>query len=111
MALFVTNDQQSYSGSESMDHLSIVANLQALLSFSSDIMLAKDDIPTSVMLKGSKHHIFMFILEWGTLLVTCRKSANLKKAQKRINQTVSLLEKVCTLISNLDNRQQHLGLR
>jgi len=85
------------------DHVGAVANLQALISFSDGIMSARQDVAQSITLELFEKIVFIHRLRNGraSLVCICKKSIKKSVHLQHIEETVSLLEKLFVLQSNL----------
>ncbi|KAL6041759.1 Saccharopine dehydrogenase [Balamuthia mandrillaris] len=84
------------------DHVAVVANLQALLTFSSELMAAKQDAPQVVTLDMSKQVVYLYRLRANASLVCiCRKSVRREAYLEHIHLAATLVEQVFTLQRNL----------
>eukprot|EP01104_Vermistella_antarctica_P003716 TRINITY_DN1397_c0_g1_i1.p1 TRINITY_DN1397_c0_g1~~TRINITY_DN1397_c0_g1_i1.p1 ORF type:complete len:248 (+),score=59.24 TRINITY_DN1397_c0_g1_i1:523-1266(+) len=101
-ALFVYDDgQKTYSGGQMDDQLSIIANLQAITTFSSSIMQQKQDVPTSISMDMTRQVVFISRIGDASLVCVCRKAVNRSVYEPSLNQSVIMLSKVRELVSNL----------
>jgi len=101
-ALLIYDDGVAVSAGSSDDELGIVANLQAMITFASDIMLAKEDRPRVITLEMARQTVLVHrVANAASLVCMCRKNKDPSVYKNKIINAVNLLEKVFLLSSNL----------
>jgi len=101
-ALLLYDDGISLSAGSADDELGIVANLQAMITFASDIMLAKEDRPRIITLEMARQTVLVHrVAHSASLVCVCRKNKDSSVYKSKIIGAVQLLEKVFLLSANL----------
>jgi len=101
-ALLIYDDGVALSAGSADDELGIVANLQAMITFAGDIMLAKEDRPKVITLEMARQTVIVHrVANAASLVCLCRKNKDPAIYKSKVIGAVSLLEKVFLLTSNL----------
>eukprot|EP01132_Coremiostelium_polycephalum_P001447 gene1447-1824_t len=101
-SIAVYNDGKSVtSGGGTEDQLGMIANLQAMLSFSNDILLSKGDRPKEVILDMVNNTVIVSRAGQVSLVCICKKNKEPSIYRKAIDDAVVLLDKVFLLLSYL----------
>lgn len=101
-ALLLYDDGMALSAGSADDELGIVANLQAMITFASDIMLAKEDRPRIITLEMARQTVLVHrVGHYASLVCLCRKNKDPAIYKQKVIGAVNLLEKVFVLSSNL----------
>eukprot|EP00903_Cladosiphon_okamuranus_P008747 g8379.t1 len=99
----VTETSETFQTAE-IDQLGLLANLQALISLSTDIMAQAGNGCVSMSLESSSNsRILIWRIDVWTLVVAVHKSANRNRYQKHIDEAIGVLQKVLELTSTLSN--------
>lgn len=97
-ALLISDDGNAHStGSGLDDQLGIVANLQAMLAFATDIMLSKEDRPRLITLDMMRQTVLVHRIGTASLVCICRKNRDPATYRDKIATAVLLLEKLFLL--------------
>jgi len=97
-ALVIYDDGTAIIHNHEEDQLGVVANLQPLITFSTDIMQAKKDKPKVITLEMSNRIVFVHRVGGEASLVTvCRKSTKPAGYRSAIDLAVSMLDRVFIL--------------
>lgn len=101
--LLFDEGQQPVTSGKLDDHVGVVANLQALITFSDGIMSERQDVAQSITLEMSEKIVFIHRIRNGraSLVSICKKSIKKSIHLQYIEETVTLLEKLFVLQSNL----------
>ncbi|GAM21268.1 hypothetical protein SAMD00019534_044430, partial [Acytostelium subglobosum LB1] len=83
------------------DQLGVIANLQAMLSFSNDILLSKGDRTREIILDMVTQRVFISKVGPANLVCICKKNKDPSIYQPDIYNAVTLLDKVFLLLSYL----------
>eukprot|EP01087_Luapelamoeba_hula_P021472 TRINITY_DN7517_c0_g1_i1.p1 TRINITY_DN7517_c0_g1~~TRINITY_DN7517_c0_g1_i1.p1 ORF type:complete len:252 (+),score=37.24 TRINITY_DN7517_c0_g1_i1:64-819(+) len=84
------------------DQVSVVANLQALLTFSSEILSSKEDVAQVMTLEMMKQVVLIQRIQNASFVCVCRKSEKRDAIHlTNLRDTAVVLEQVLTLIENL----------
>ncbi|KYQ92302.1 hypothetical protein DLAC_06264 [Tieghemostelium lacteum] len=101
-SIVVYNDGKSVtSGGGAEDQLGMIANLQAMLSFSNDVLLSKGDRPKEIVLDMENNNVVISRVGPASLVCICKKNKDPSVYQKAISDAVALLDKVFLLLSYL----------
>eukprot|EP00752_Nemacystus_decipiens_P006490 g5843.t1 len=99
----VTETSETFQTAE-IDQLGLLANLQALISLSTDIMAQAGNGCVSMSLESSSNsRILIWRIDVWTLVVAVHKSANRNRYQKHIDEAVGVLHKVLESTFTLSN--------
>ncbi|CAN0188804.1 unnamed protein product [Pylaiella littoralis] len=99
----VTETSETFQTAE-IDQLGLLANLQALISLSTDIMAQAGNGCVSMSLESSSNsRILVWRIHVWTLVIAVHKSANRNRYQKHIDEALGVLEKVLELTTSLGN--------
>jgi len=86
-----------------VDKLGVLANHQALLGCSTDIMNAKNDVPLSVTMKGDRTTTVLRRIERHSLVVVYSNAANIASCDSEIDKAAKLLSRVLNMLSNIQD--------
>jgi len=86
-----------------IDKLGVLANHQALLGVSTDIMASKNDVPLSIVLKGEKKTTVLRRIERSSLIVQYSNTVNPVLCDQDIDKAVKLLQRVLNMLSSLQD--------
>ncbi|EDR41052.1 hypothetical protein ACTFIW_012988 [Dictyostelium discoideum] len=100
-SIVVYNDGKSISSGGTEDQLGMTANLQAMLSFSNDLLLSKGDGPKEIILDTNDNNVIISRVGPASLVCICKKNKNKEVYQNSIYEAVILLDKVFLLLSYL----------
>lgn len=97
----VTETSETFQTAE-IDQLGLLANLQALIGLSTDIMAQAGNGCVSMSLESSSNsRILIWRVDMWTLVIAVHKSANRNRYQKHIDEALGVLQKVCELTTSL----------
>jgi len=102
-ALLMYDDGTAHCTNGLDDHLGIVANLQAMITFASDIMLSKEDHTRIITLDMMRQKVLVHRVGRAFLVCVCSKNKDPLVYKDKIVDAVNLLEKVFKLRSDLGN--------
>jgi len=102
LALLTSGDAITHSTLD-VDKIGVLANIQALLNVSGEIMNAKNDSLSRIVLKGDRTSVMLIRIERTSLVVVCKNSVKQEIIDTEINKAVSLLHKVIVVASNLQD--------
>jgi len=104
--LLVLADGSMYS-SGTIDHqLSLVANVQALLTFSNEMVLYHGSETQLISLTMSRQMVYVRPIHDSFLVVVCKRSFSKDSHITAINSSVALLGKVLNLLNNLSGMKK-----
>eukprot|EP01114_Cavostelium_apophysatum_P012174 TRINITY_DN2701_c0_g1_i1.p1 TRINITY_DN2701_c0_g1~~TRINITY_DN2701_c0_g1_i1.p1 ORF type:complete len:256 (-),score=29.08 TRINITY_DN2701_c0_g1_i1:61-828(-) len=89
------------SSNQEEDQLGIVANLQPLITFSTDIMMSKRERPKLVTLDMARQIVFVHRIGEACLVAVCKKNLKSPNYQSSIDHSVIMLTKVFALSRSL----------
>ncbi|KAF2077502.1 hypothetical protein CYY_001201 [Polysphondylium violaceum] len=92
-SILVYNDGKSVTSGGAEDSLGMIANLQAMLSFSNDILLSLGDRPKEIILDMANNHVIISRVGPASLVCICKKNKDPSIYQKAIGDAVILLDK------------------
>eukprot|EP00033_Pygsuia_biforma_P001804 GCRY01002016.1.p1 GENE.GCRY01002016.1~~GCRY01002016.1.p1 ORF type:complete len:243 (+),score=14.01 GCRY01002016.1:242-970(+) len=97
----VYRDNIAYS-TLNIEQLSVVANLQTLITFTSEIFYQKNQSVNSIELIGQTNRFYLYPLGSGYhLVVACKRAIAQRAYQDHVKDTVFLLEKIDRVLGNL----------
>jgi len=102
-ALLMYDDGTAHWTNGLDDHLGIVANLQAMITFASDIMLSKEDHTRIITLEMMRQKVLVHRVGRASLVCVCSKNKDPSAYRDKILDAVNLLEKLFKLRSDLGN--------
>jgi len=79
------------------DQLGVVANLQPLITLSTDLMASKKERPKLLTLETSRQIVYIHRVGEASLMAICRKSIKSPAYKPAINHAVMMLNKVFVL--------------
>lgn len=105
-ALLVTEEGTVAASSlqdEDIDQLGVLANLQALTGFCTDVMTHVEDECNHFLLDSSNHTRLMVwrIQERSLLIIAVKKSVDFHKYRNAVEESLDTIEQVCLLMANL----------
>ena len=98
MAAFVTETTVIHGGSRDassdVDQLGILANLQGLISVTTDVMTLVDDVASHIWLEGPLHtRLLVWRIHTATLVVQVRKAIKDEVVQTAIDNSITMLKR------------------
>lgn len=99
-AMLVTEDAIVQTGS-AVDELALLANLQALLYLSSELLAQRDDLCSQIVLEGSGDvRTLLWRIEHAVFIVVVNKSVRPTHYRAALNEAAKMLGQVCFVMSN-----------
>jgi len=100
-ALVMFDDGTAVMPNQEEDQLGIVANLQPMITFSTDIMMSKKERPKLLTLDMSRQLVFVHRIGEACLVVVCKKNIKSPNYAPAIDHAVIMLTKVFALSRSL----------
>jgi len=101
IALLVYDDGIAVTPSQEEDQLSLVANVQPLVTLSNNIMMPKKDHPELISMEMNRQIVYIHRVGEASLVAVCKKSAKASLYKPLLLRAVSMLEKVFSLSNKL----------
>jgi len=100
-ALVMFDDGYAVMPNQEEDQLGIVANLQPMITFSTDILMSKKERPKLLTLEMSRQLVFVHRIGEACLVVVCKKNLKSPNYRPAILHAVNMLSKVFALSRSL----------
>jgi len=95
--LVLFDDGTAVMPTQEDDQLGVVANLQPLITLSTDLMASKKERPKLLTLETSRQIVYIHRVGEASLMAICRKSIKSPAYKPAINHAVTMLNKVFVL--------------